>query len=148
MSEMDRATVPDHVELVREIAKLLTSRVEAAMQHTFRLELADAASGKPFAPEQRREHLMILFAEIIKGMGADRFSETPVELLDQFAVMSVIKNHDTGGLLRSLVNSFLIAYSTPETADRAYLALMQLEALRVEVGEARKAVSAINPAIK
>jgi len=85
---------------------------------------------------------MILFAEIIKGMGADRFSETPVELLDQFAVMSVIKNHDTGGLLRSLVNSFLIAYSTPETADRAYLALMQLEALRVEVGEARKAVSA------
>lgn len=142
MSEMDRATVPDHVELVREIAKLLTSRVEAAMQHTFRLELADAASGKPFAPEQRREHLMILFAEIIKGMGADRFSETPVELLDQFAVMSVIKNHDTGGLLRSLVNSFLIAYSTPETADRAYLALTQLEALRVEVGEARKAVSA------
>ena len=142
MSEMDRATVPDHVELVREIAKLLTSRVEAAMQHTFRLELADAASGKPFAPEQRREHLMILFAEIIKGMGADRFSETPVELLDQFAVMSVIKNHDTGGLLRSLVHSFLIAYSTPETADRAYLALMQLEALRVEVGEARKAVSA------
>lgn len=142
MSEMDRATVPDHVELVREIAKLLTSRVEAAMQHTFRLELADAASGKPFAPEQRREHLMILFAEIIKGMGADRFSETPAELLDQFAVMSVIKNHDTGGLLRSLVNSFLIAYSTPETADRAYLALMQLEALRVEVGEARKAVLA------
>ncbi len=142
MSEMDRATVPDHAELVREIAKLLTSRVEAAMQHTFRLELADAASGKPFAPEQRREHLMILFAEIIKGMGVDRFSETPAELLDQFAVMSVIKNHDTGGLLRSLVNSFLIAYSTPETADRAYLALMQLEALRVEVGEARKAVSA------
>lgn len=142
MSEMDRATVPGHVELVREIAKLLTSRVEAAMQHTFRLELADAASGKPFDPEQRREHLMILFAEIIKGMGFDRFAETPVELLDQFAVMSVIKNHDTGGLLRSLVNSFLIAYSTPETADRAYLALTQLEALRVEVGEARKAVSA------
>jgi len=142
VSEIERAAMPDHAELIREIAKLLASRVEAAMQHTFRLELADAVSGKPFAPEQRREHLMILFAEIIKGMGSDRFAETPVELLDQFAVMSVIKNHDTGGLLRSLVNSFLIAYSTPETADRAYLALTQLEALRVEVGEVRKAVSA------
>ena len=142
MSEIERAAMPDHAELIREIAKLLASRVEAAMQHTFRLELADAASGKPFDPEQRRKHLMILFAEIIKGMGSDRFAETPVELLDQFAVMSVIKNHDTGGLLRSLVNSFLIAYSTPETADRAYLALTQLEALRVEVGEVRKAVSA------
>jgi hypothetical protein len=142
VSEIERAAMPDHAELIREIAKLLASRVEAAMQHTFRLELADAASGKPFDPEQRRKHLMILFAEIIKGMGSDRFAETPVELLDQFAVMSVIKNHDTGGLLRSLVNSFLIAYSTPETADRAYLALTQLEALRVEVGEVRKAVSA------
>jgi hypothetical protein len=142
VSEIERAAMPDHAELIREIAKLLASRVEAAMQHTFRLELADAASGKPFDPERRRKHLMILFAEIIKGMGSDRFAETPVELLAQFAVMSVIKNHDTGGLLRSLVNSFLIAYSTPETADRAYLALTQLEALRVEVGEVRKAVSA------
>lgn len=142
MSRKDLVTTPDYAELQREVAELLASRVDTAMQHTFRLELADAATGKPFSPEQRREHLMILFAEIIKGMGADRFAETPIELLDQFAIMSVINNHDTGGLLRSLVNSFLIAYSTPETADRAYVALTQLEALRVEVEKARSAVSA------
>ena len=77
MSEIERAAMPDHAELIREIAKLLASRVEAAMQHTFRLELADAASGKPFDPEQRREHLMILFAEIIKE--AD---DSPVAILN------------------------------------------------------------------
>ena len=60
----------------------------------------------------------------------ERFLETPVERLDQFAVMSVVKNHDTAGLLRSLLNSFMIAYGCPETADRAFAALLELEALR------------------
>ena len=60
-----------------------------------------------------------------------------MELLDQFAVMSVVKDDDTAGLLRSLINSFVIAYSTPETSDRAFLALTQLEDLRAEVAKAR-----------
>lgn len=117
---------------------LLESRVESAMQHPhFRLELVDAKTGLALPPEKRRESLMFLFGEIMKGMGVERFAETPVELLDQFAVMSVVKDDDTAGLLRSLVNSFVIAYSTPETSDRAFLALTQLEDLRAEVAKAR-----------
>lgn len=117
---------------------LLEARVEAAMQHPhFRLELADGKTGLPLSPEDRRESLRILFGEMVKGMGVERFAETPVELLDQFAVMSVVKNHDTAGLLRSLINSFVIAYSTPETSDRAFFTLRQLEDLRSEVAETR-----------
>lgn len=118
------------------ISVLLESRVERAMERPhFRLELVDAKTGLPLSPEKRRENLRILFGEILKGMGMEHFAKTPVELLDQFAVMSVVKNHDTAGLLRSLINSFVIAYSTPETSDRAVQALTQLEGLRGEVSK-------------
>lgn len=116
---------------------MIAERVETALACKFRCELGNPKTGMPMTPDDRRRFLTRAFAELVKGMGADRFAETPVERLDQFAVMSVIKDHDTAGLLLSLVNSFMIAYSTPETADRAFSALLQIEALRAEVAEAR-----------
>lgn len=120
------------------IEALIQQRVDVALANCFRCELASPTNGQPLAPEERRRTLTILFTAIAKGMGLERFLETPVERLDQFAVMSVVKNHDTGGLLRSLVNSFMIAYSCPETADRAFAALLELEALRAELADARQ----------
>lgn len=119
------------------LQKMVAKRVDIALLHQFRCELGDPATGKAMAGEQRRKALTALFGEIAKGMGVERFAETPVERLDQFAVMSVVKNHDTAGLLRSLVNSFMIAYANPETSDRAFKALLNIEALRAEVGEQR-----------
>lgn len=113
------------------VAKLIKQRVDIALEHTFRLELADSKGLKIKA--EREEILISLFGEIARGMGLDRFMETPVERLDQFAVMSLVKNHDTCGLLLSLVNSFMIAYSTPETVNEAYEALVTLERLRGQV---------------
>lgn len=116
---------------------LIRQRVEVALANRFRCELASPATGQPLTQEERRRTLTILFTELAKGMGLERFLETPVERLDQFVVMSVVKNHDTAGLLRSLLNSFMIAYSCPETADRAFAALLELEALRAEVADAK-----------
>ena len=120
------------------IEDLIRQRVDVALANRFRCELASPATGKPMPPHERRRTLTILFTEIAKGMGLERFLETPVERLGQFAVMSVVKNHDTSGLLRSLVNSFMIAYSYPETVDRAFAALLELEALRAEVAHANR----------
>lgn len=120
------------------IETLIQQRVDVALANRFRCELASPTNGQPLAPEERRRTLTILFTAIAKGMGLERFLETPVERLDQFAVMSVVKNHDTGGLLRSLINSFMIAYSCPETADRAFAALLELEAMRAELAHARQ----------
>lgn len=117
------------------IETLIAQRVELALQHQFRLALASPTTGQPMTIEERRDFLGRAFAEIARGMGVDRFLETPAERLDQFAVMSVKKNHDTAGLLRSLVNSFMIAYACPETADRAFDALVQIEGLRAEVAD-------------
>lgn len=123
--------------MTQPLSELIAERVDVALAHRFRLELADAATGQPQSAAQRHTNLTVLFGEIAKGMGVERFAETPVERLDQFAVMSVVKNHDTAGLLTSLMNSFMIAYANPETSERAFEALVTLEALRAEVADAR-----------
>lgn len=117
--------------------RIIKRQVDLAMTHQFRIALGDPATGKELAGEERRDFLTRAFAEIAKGIGAERFIQTPAERLDQFAVMSVQKDHDTAGLLRSLVNSFMIAYSCPETSDRAFSALVQIEGLRAEVADAK-----------
>lgn len=62
---------------------------------------------------------------------------TPAALLEQLCIMSAIKDHDTAGMLKSLINSFLFAYVTPETVDQAYAHLGGLEGLRQEVSTQR-----------
>ena len=124
-------------KVMDKIETMFSERVETALKHKFRCELANPNTGQPMSADERREFLTHAFVEIAKGMGIARFAETPVERLDQFAVMSVVKNHDTAGLLRSLVNSFMIAYGDPSTADRAFAALVQIEALRAEVADDR-----------
>ena len=123
------------------LSDLIAERVEVALSNRFRCELLDPKTGKPMSADDRRKTLTVLFGEIAKGMGIDRFVETPIERLDQFAVMSVVKNHDTAGLLRSLVNSFMIAYGTPETSDQAFQALLKIEALRAQVADSRGQLS-------
>lgn len=123
--------------MINALKDLVENRVGVALNHRFRCELADPETGNPLTTDQRRETLTTLFGEVAKAMGFERFAETPVERLDQFSVMSVVNNHDTGGMLRSLVNSFMIAYATPETTDRAFRALLQIEALRAEVADSR-----------
>lgn len=120
-----------------EFDQFVKGHVDLALAHQFRLELSSQTTGLAMNAEERRDFLTRAFIEIAKGMGIDRFMQTPVERLDQFAVMSVQKNHDTAGLLRSLVNSFMIAYACPETSGRAFSALVQIEGLRAEVAETK-----------
>ena len=112
---------------------IVQARVDLALSMPHRLELADPDTGHPLAGDQRRALFIRGFHEIAAGMGVDRFAEIPVTVLNGFMVMSVIKDHDTRGLLKSLVNSFLVAYSTPETTEGAFKALLELEGLRAKI---------------
>jgi hypothetical protein len=89
------------------------------------------------ALESTRDYLRRAFTDIGKRVGIDVLERTPAVMLDQLAIMSAMKNHDTAGLLKSLSNSFMIAYVTPETSERAYAHLVGLEALRGEVQQRR-----------
>lgn len=116
--------------------EFIEQRVDEAMKHTFRLEIA-SGDGVPISQDKRRENLVVLFREIALGVGIENFLQIPLERLDQFAVMSLVKNHDTQGLIRSLVNSFMIAYSTPETSEVAFKTLVVLEELRERIAVAK-----------
>ncbi len=124
-------------EIDNEIAKMIKTKVDLAHPHQFRMERVSPGTGERMTADERRDFLTRSFVEISKGMGLDRFMHTPAERLDQYAVMTVMKNHDTQGMLRSLVNSFMIAYACPETADRAFAALVQIEGLRAEVADSK-----------
>jgi hypothetical protein len=83
------------------------------------------------------EGMRRLFTDIGERVGLHFLEMTPAVLLEQFAIQSVLKDHDTAGLLKSLINSFLIDYATPETNDQAYGHLLSLEALRATVAADR-----------
>lgn len=99
-----------------------------------RLEMAWCdKDGAPLSPEQLRENRRLLMTDVAERLGLHFFKMTSSVLLDQLITMSVIKNHDTAGLLKSLINSFLIAYTNPEASDLAYRQLQGLEVLRAYI---------------
>lgn len=89
-------------------------------------------------PSKIRDIYRRSFTDIAERLGLHFFEMTPVVALDQLVVVSVTKNQDTAGLVKSLINSFLVAYVTPETHQRAYDCLEGLEALRTEVSTRRR----------
>lgn len=88
--------------------------------------------------EHIRSVMVDQYVDIGRRLGADFLRDTPAVALEQFTIMAINRDHDTAGLLKSLINSFLIAYLTPETNSRAFDHLLELEALRGEVSHERQ----------
>lgn len=83
--------------------------------------------------DAERQHMVeALFNEMFKGLGIERFLQATPLALHQFALTTYIKNHDTKGLIVSLVNSFMATYQWGPTHQRAMAALIELENLRQE----------------
>lgn len=122
----------DNLTLVKEHAVVL--KVKEALQSQFRVELR-VDPVKPLSNAEREKYLTILFNEVLGALGIERFMELPIEVLEQFAVMSAKNNHDTKGLLVSLINSFITSYLTPETSDSAYECLTTLEQLKKDAAD-------------
>lgn len=91
------------------------------------------AQGTAKTPEEHREMRRLLLTDIAERLGLHFFQMADTVLLDQLVTVSVIKNHDTAGLLKSLINSFLIAYTNGETTTQAYQCLQALEMLRAMI---------------
>lgn len=128
---------PDALQTVfAELADpIVTAAAQAATLLQGRLDLV--MNGLILAEQKKQEALTKLFREIVAAVGVERFAQIPLLALEQYALMTVAKNHDTKGLLVSLLNSFMVTYLTPETHQRAYAILESLEALRTEVSAAQ-----------
>lgn len=94
-------------------------------------------SGYNITAEQLREGLSRNFTDVANRLGVEFFMGLPAVLLEQFTLMSIMRNEDCAGLLKSLINSFMLTYSTPETAASSFSHLEGLETLRAEVAKSR-----------
>lgn len=135
---------PDYKQQIAEAVEAKLVKLDAipfGVATGRRLEMAGKNSdNSPITPEQHRENRRLVMTDIAERVGLHFFEMTDAVLLDQLIAISVIQNHDTAGLLRSLINSFLIAYTKPETSVTAYQHLLGLESLRalIEGGMQRK----------
>lgn len=91
------------------------------------------SDGSAMTPAQHRENHRKVMRDIAERVGLHFFQMTEAVLLDQLVTVSAVQNHDTAGLLKSLINSFLIAYTTKETSIHAYQHLQGLELLRAHI---------------
>jgi hypothetical protein len=98
-----------------------------------RLELA----GVGLDSEKIESIIVDQFIDIARRLGVDFFRSTPAVVLEQFTIMAIQRNEDTAGLLKSLINSFMLAYLTPESSQRAFEHLTGLEGLRAELATRR-----------
>lgn len=97
-------------------------------------------SGQQLTPMELRTIVIDQYLDIGRRLGSEFLRNTPAVALEQFVIMSITRDHDAAGLLKSLINSFIASYLTPETTGRAYSNLVVLEELRGEVTQARKAM--------
>jgi hypothetical protein len=124
MSEASLVSVQD--KQLREVAT--AKYVEATDTPHGRLtgrRLAMASNGLT----QQMLELMVIDQLVDTGrrLGVEFLQNTP----------AISRNDDTAGMIKSLINSFMVAYLTPETTDQAFDHLVGLESLRGAVADSR-----------
>lgn len=128
-----------HQQSLRDLATVKYAEVKA-LDHGLitgrRLELAMLNT----PPEQIEASIIDQFVDIAQRLGSEFFAHTPAVALEQLVIMAITRNEDSAGLLKSLINSFMVAYMTPETSERAFQHLLGLEGLRAEVAKGRAPV--------
>lgn len=93
--------------------------------------------GIDLTAEQVHLALATNFKNVAERLGIEFFMATPAAALEQFTLMSILRNEDCAGMLKSLINSFMLTYITAETSDKAFSHLLGLESLRAEVAKSR-----------
>jgi hypothetical protein len=117
------------IEAVVDAKLLELAKIPVGALTGRRLELAGSVDAQDY---YRRSML-----DMGQRLGRDFLETTPVVVLEQLCVVSAVRGHDTAGLIKSLVNSFMVAYIMPETTEQAFVHLEGLEGLRQDVSQAR-----------
>lgn len=126
---------PAHAEDAdREMDAVVNRQLDAVAQVPFgsdtgrRFELQQRRlGGTQLTAEEARAQIKIVILDIARRVGIGFVEHIDPIALDQFVVVSIAKNHDTAGLIRSLIRSFMSAYSDPKTNSYAYGMLEDLE---------------------
>lgn len=108
--------------------KDLEALVESKVAETLALPQRRLALGRASSSEMQ-SILRQGYSEILASIGADLFDKMPATIMEQFLITTIVKNHNTRGLLVGLIQSFTASYVVPQTSDIAYEGLKHMEAL-------------------
>lgn len=87
-----------------------------------------ARDGLPLPEAERRLLLEVAFRDIAKATSVDHLKTAPADLLENFAVIALQRNHSVQGELVQLIRLFLMAYADPATTHEATRLVTELEA--------------------
>lgn len=96
-----------------------------------------ARDGQPLPDDERRQLLTVAFAQIAQATSLDHLMTAPADLLENFAVIALQRNHHIQGELVQMIRLFLMAYADPATTHEATRVLTELEASLQKVISAR-----------
>lgn len=134
-------TDADSQKMLREIQAIVQQKLDEVEHIQFgmltgrRLQVANHSS------EQVRALITSQLVDIGARLGPHFLRETPAVALEQFALVAMARNEDSSGLLKSLINSFMVAYTAPETFSQALAHLERVEALRAQVAAMHKSLN-------
>lgn len=94
-------------------------------------------NGITLTDEQLQAKLQSNFTDVAQRLGVEFFHSLPAVALEQFALMSIMRNEDCAGLLKSLINSFMVAYIAQDASGEAFANLQGLDGLRAIVAISR-----------
>lgn len=108
------------------IESLVQAKVAEALAIPSGIRLA--RDGEPLPEAERRLLLEVAFRDVARATSVDHLMTAPADLLENFAVIALQRNHSIQGELVQLIRLFLMAYADPATTHEATRLVSELEA--------------------
>ena len=92
-----------------------------------------ARDGEPLPADERRQLLTLAFTQVARATSVAHLSTTPADLLENFAVIALQRNHSIEGELVQVIRLFLMAYADPSTTHEATRLMGEMESVLQKV---------------
>jgi hypothetical protein len=114
-----------------ELQYAVAAKVEEALAIPSGIRLA--RDGEPLPADERRQLLTLAFTQMARATSIAHLSTTPADLLENFAVIALQRNHSIEGELVQMIRLFLMAYADPATTHEATRLMGEMEAVLQKV---------------
>ena len=119
-------TSPAHPDADTALQNAVAAKVEEALAIPSGIRLA--RDGEPLPTQERRQLLTLAFTQVARATSVAHLATAPADLLENFAVIALQRNHNIEGELVQVIRLFLMAYADPSTTQEATRLMGEMEA--------------------